>query len=76
MVNRFTDPGPFTPLSELSPQAREWHLKVAAAQQRYTRTGDPTELQELGALPTPMPGQEKAGLQDGQDSSEESKSDD
>ena len=76
MVSRFTDPGPFTPLSELSPEAREWHLKVARAQQLYTRTGDPTELQELGALPTPMPGQEKPDSQDGQDLSEENKSDD
>ena len=49
--NRFTDPTPFTPLSQLSPEAREWHLKVMAAKQRFARTDDPTELIELGVFP-------------------------
>ena len=49
--NRFTDPTPFTPLSKLSPEAREWHLKVMAAKQRFARTDDPTELIELGVFP-------------------------
>ena len=44
--NRFTDPTPFTPLSELSPEAREWHIKVAAAKARERR-GDPGAVQEL-----------------------------
>ena len=51
MVNRFTDPTPFTPLSELSPEAREWHIKVAAAKSRFSQTDDPTELIELGVFP-------------------------
>ena len=33
-TNRFTDPTPFTPLIELSPEARNWHIKVVAAKQR------------------------------------------
>ena len=49
--DRSTDPTPFTPLSALSPEAREWRLKVVAAKSRYRQTGDSTELQELGALP-------------------------
>ncbi len=51
MVNRFTDPTPFTPLSQLSPEAREWHIKVAAAKSRFSQTDDPTELIELGVFP-------------------------
>ena len=49
--NRFTDPTPFTPLSQLSPEAREWHLKVVDAKRRYAQTNDPTELIELGVFP-------------------------
>lgn len=49
--NRFTDPTPFTPLSQLSPEAREWHLRVAAAKSRFKQTDDPTELVELGVFP-------------------------
>ena len=44
--NRFTDPTPFTPLSALSPEAREWHIKVAAAKARERR-GEPGAVQEL-----------------------------
>ena len=44
--NRFTDPTPFTPLSQLSPEAREWHLKVMAAKAREGR-GEPGAVQEL-----------------------------
>ena len=46
MVNRFTDPTPFTPLSALSPEAREWHIKVANAKARE-KQGDRAALQEL-----------------------------
>lgn len=49
--NRFTDPTPFTPLSQLSPEAREWHLKVIAAKSRFKQTDDPNELIELGVFP-------------------------
>ena len=49
--NRFTDPTPFTPLSAMKPEVREWHIKVIAAKQRYAQTNDPTELQDLGVLP-------------------------
>ena len=49
--NRFTDPTPFTPLSQLSPAAREWHLKVIDAKQRFAQTHDPTELIDLGVFP-------------------------
>ena len=52
--NRFNDPTPFTPLSQLSPEAREWHLKVAAAKARERR-GEPgavQELIELGVYPS------------------------
>ena len=52
--NRFTDPTPFTPLSALSSEARERHIKVTA-QNRYRQADDPTELQELGASPKPYP---------------------
>ena len=48
--NRFTDPIPFTPLSELSPEAREWHIKVAEAKSRFRQTDDPDELIELGVF--------------------------
>lgn len=44
--NRFTDPTPFTPLSQLSPEAREWHIKVADAKARERR-GEPGAVQEL-----------------------------
>ena len=50
-TNRFTDPTPFTPLSELSPEAREWHIKMMAAKSRFSQTADPTELIELGVFP-------------------------
>ncbi len=49
--NRFNDPTPFTPLSKLSSEAREWHLKVIDAKQRFAQTDDPTELIELGVFP-------------------------
>lgn len=49
--NRFTDPTPFTPLSQLSPEAQEGHLKVIAAKSRFKQTDDPAELIELGVFP-------------------------
>ncbi|MXZ90303.1 MAG: hypothetical protein F4W95_04590 [Chloroflexi bacterium] len=54
--NRFTDPTPFTPLSQLSPEAREWHTKVADAKAREHR-GEPGAVQELinlGVYPPDM----------------------
>ena len=53
MTSRFNDPTPFTPMSQLSPKAQEFHKKVGAAMDRYRSTGDPTELQNLGVLPGP-----------------------
>ena len=49
--NRFTDPTPFTPLSQLSPKARDWHIEVAAAKSRFKQSNDPDELIQLGVFP-------------------------
>lgn len=66
--NRFTDPTPFTPLSQLSPEAREWHLKVIEAKSRFQQTDDPTELIELGVFPKDYTerraGEQKPGAED------------
>lgn len=53
MTSRFNDPTPFTPMSQLSPEAQEFHKKVGAAMDRYRQSGDPAELQKLGVLPAP-----------------------
>ena len=53
MTSRFNDPTPFTPMSQLSPEAQEFHKKVGVAMDRYRQSGDPAELQELGVLPGP-----------------------